>query len=215
MTGKPTLAPPAATRWHPGPPSPFRRARVGLLGGSFNPAHEGHLHIARLALERLGLDEVWWLVSPGNPLKPVAGMAPLAERFASAAARAGRAMRVTDIERDLGTRYTAEALQRLKARYPRLSFVWLMGADNLAQIPAWKDWSSIFRTVPVAVFARPLYLASALSGAASVRFRDGRLPERAARSLARHRPPAWMFIHSRLVAASASAIRARKQASRG
>ena len=215
MTGKPTLAPPAATRWHPGPPSPFRRARVGLLGGSFNPAHEGHLHIARLAVERLGLDEVWWLVSPGNPLKPAAGMAPLAERFASAAARAGRAMRVTDIERDLGTRYTAEALQRLKARYPRLSFVWLMGADNLAQIPAWKDWSSIFRTVPVAVFARPLYLASALSGAASVRFRDGRLPERAARSLARHRPPAWMFIHSRLVAASASAIRARKQASRG
>ena len=213
MTGKPTLAPPAATRWHPGPPSPFRRARVGLLGGSFNPAHVGHLHIARLALERLGLDEVWWLVSPGNPLKPVAGMAPLAERFASAAARAGGGMRVTDIERELGTRYTAEMLPRLQARYPRFSFVWLMGADNLAQIPAWKDWSLIFHTVPVAVFARPHYLERALSGAASARFRDGRLPERAARSLARHRPPAWIFIHSRLVAASASAIRAQKRAS--
>lgn len=213
MTAKRIIAPPAATRWHPGPPSPFRRAAVGLLGGSFNPAHEGHVHIARLALERLGLDEVWWLVSPGNPLKPVAGMAPLAARFASAAARAGGAMRVTDIERDLRTRYTAETLRRLKARYPRLSFVWLMGADNLAQIPAWKDWSLIFHTVPVAVFARPHYLESALSGAASARFRDGRLPERAARSLARHRPPAWMFIHSRLVAASASAIRARTRAS--
>lgn len=211
MTAQRIIAKPTATRWHPGPPSPFRRATVGLLGGSFNPAHEGHVHIARLAIERLGLDEVWWLVSPGNPLKPVAGMAPLAERFASAAARAGGGMRVTDIERAFGTRYTAEALRRLRARYPRLSFVWLMGADNLAQIPLWKYWSLIFRTVPVAVFARPHYLESALSGAASARFRDGRLPERAARSLARHRPPAWMFIHSRLVAASASAIRARRR----
>lgn len=214
MTAQRQRTAPAPTRWHPGPPSPFRRATVGLLGGSFNPAHEGHAHIARLAVERLGLDEVWWLVSPGNPLKPVAGMAPLAERFASAAARAGAGrMRVTDIERALGTRYTAETLARLRARYPRTSFVWLMGADNLAQIPAWKDWSLIFHTVPVAVFARPHYLERALSGAASARFRDGRLPERAARSLARHRPPAWVFIHSRLVAASASAIRARRRAS--
>jgi nicotinate-nucleotide adenylyltransferase len=186
---------------------------VGLLGGSLIPAHEGHVYVARTAVERLGLDEVWWLVSPGNPLKPVAGMAPLAERFASAVGRAHNGcMRVTDIERELGTRYTAEAIGRLRRRYPRLAFVWLMGADNLAQIPAWKDWSSIFHTVPVAVFARPHYLERALSGAASARFRDGRLPERAARTLARHRPPAWVFIHSRLVAASASAIRAQKRA---
>src|SRR5262245_33329919 len=166
-----------------------------------------------MGIERLGLDEVWWLVSPGNPLKSHAGMAPLPERFASAVARShnGR-MRVTDIERELGTRYTAEAIKRLCARYPRLSFVWLMGADNLVQIPAWKDWSSIFHTVPVAVFARPHYLETALSGAASARFRDGRLPERAARTLARHPPPAWIFIHSRLLAASASAIRARRRA---
>ena len=107
----------------------------------------------------------------------------------------------------------AEAIKRLQARYPRLSFVWMMGADNLAQIPAWKEWSSIFHTVPVAVLARPHYLERALSGAASARFRDGRLPERAARRLARQRPPAWIFIHSRLVAASASAIRARRRAS--
>jgi nicotinate-nucleotide adenylyltransferase len=213
VTAKRKPARTAATRWHPGPPSLFGRGAVGLLGGSFNPAHEGHAYIARTALERLGLDEVWWLVSPGNPLKPVAAMAPLAERFASAMARAPtRRMRVTDIEAELGTRYSAEAIKRLRARYPRLSFVWLMGADNLAQIPAWKDWSSIFHTVPVAVFARPHYLERALSGAASARFRDGRLPERAARRLARHAPPAWIFIHSRLVAASASAIRARKRA---
>jgi len=212
VSPKRKTARPATAHWHPSPPSLFRRGAVGLLGGSFNPAHEGHAFIAQTALERLGLDEVWWLVSPGNPLKSNDGMAPLAERFASAAARAGNGrMRVTDIEAELGTRYTAEAIRRLRRRYPRLSFVWLMGADNLVQIPAWKDWSLIFHTIPVAVFARPHYLERALSGAASARFRDGRLPERAARSLARHRPPAWIFIHSRLVAASASAIRARRR----
>lgn len=214
MTAQRKIVRPAATRWHPGPPSPFARGTVGLLGGSFNPAHEGHAYIARTAIERLGLDEVWWLVSPGNPLKPNAGMAPLAQRFAAAVSRAHNScMRVTDVERELGTRYTAEALAQLRRRYPRVKFVWLMGADNLAQIPLWKDWSSIFHTVPVAVFARPHYLERALSGAASARFRDGRLPERAARTLARHRPPAWIFVHSRLVAASASAIRALKRAS--
>ena len=201
------------TRWHPGPPSLFARGAVGLFGGSFNPAHEGHAYIARAALERLGLDEVWWLVSPGNPLKEASDIAPLDERFASAAARAHNGcMRVTDIELELGTNYTAEAVAQLKARYPRRRFVWLMGADNLVQIPAWKAWPSIFNTVPVAVFARPHYLERALSGAACARFRDGRLPERAARSLARHRPPAWIFIHSRLLAASATAIRARRRA---
>src|ERR1044071_2350872 len=122
-------------------------------------------------------------------------------------------MRVTDIETALGTRYTAEAVARLRARYPRLAFVWVMGADKLAQIPAWEGWSSIFHTVPVAVFARPHYLERALSGAACARFRDSRVPEGAARTLARHPPPAWTFIHSRLHAASASAIRARRGAS--
>ena len=201
------------TRWHPGPPSLFARGAVGLFGGSFNPAHEGHAYIARAALERLGLDEVWWLVSPGNPLKAASDIAPLDDRFASAVARArnGR-MRVTDIETELGTSFTAETIAELRARYPRRRFVWLMGADNLAQIPAWRAWPSIFNTVPVAVFARPHYLERALSGAACARFRDGRLPERAARILARHRPPAWIFIHSRLFAASATAIRARRRA---
>jgi nicotinate-nucleotide adenylyltransferase len=200
------------TRWHPGPPSLFARKKVGLFGGSFNPAHDGHAYIARAARERLGLDEVWWLVSPANPLKSASELAPLRERFASAVARAGTdGMRVTDIETEFGTNYSAETIQRLRARFPRTRFVWLMGADNLAQIPAWKAWSSIFNTVPVAVFARPHYLERALSGAASARFRNARLPERAARRLIRHRPPAWIVVHSRLHAASASAIRARRR----
>jgi nicotinate-nucleotide adenylyltransferase len=181
-----------------------------VLGGSFNPAHAGHRHISLMALKRLRLDAVWWLVSPQNPLKDAAGMAPLDERFRSAAAVARHPrMRVTDIETALGTRYTAEMLPRLKRLYPRIIFVWIMGADNLRQIPAWKDWSHIFNTVRVAVFARPQYSQHALSGAAAARFASSRLPERAARVLAKRRPPAWVFVHARLHAASASAIRAR------
>src|SRR5262245_46805778 len=116
-----------------------RRLRVGLLGGSFNPAHEGHLHISREALKRLGLDQVWWLVSPQNPLKPVKGMADLAKRLATARARANadRRVIVTDVEQRLGTRRTFATLRLLKQRYPRIEFVWLMGADNLEQMPRW------------------------------------------------------------------------------
>ncbi len=200
----------STARWYPRPPSQFMRRRVGLLGGSFNPAHDGHRHIAELALSRLDLDEVWWLVSPQNPLKKSAGMAALANRFASATefARHPR-MRVTDLETALGTRYTAQTLARLRNIYPRISFVWVMGADNLLQIPAWKGWSQIFHAVPVAVFARAPYSSRALSGAAAGRFAGSRLPQRAARSLAKQTPPAWAFVHARLHAASATAIRAR------
>lgn len=205
-------APLAPARWFPAAPSFFLRRRVGLLGGSFNPAHPGHLAVARAALERLGLDEVWWLVSPQNPLKTAGGMAPLAERFAAAAALARHPrMRVTDIETALGTAYTAETLRRLRALYPRLTFVWLMGADNLLQIPAWKGWTAIFRAVPVAVFARPHYHAKAVFGAAARRHGRARLPEREAWRLARTAPPAWTFVNVRLVDVSATAIRARRQ----
>lgn len=131
---------------------------VGLLGGSFNPAHGGHRRISLFALEALGLDEVWWLVSPGNPLKPKAGMAPLAARLASAA-RQARGTRIvpTVIERDLGTVYTVDTLRALRRRYPKLRFVWLMGSDNLAQLHRWRDWRGIARTMPIAVIARPGY----------------------------------------------------------
>lgn len=154
--------------------------RTGLLGGSFNPAHHGHRRISLAALRLLGLDEVWWLVSPGNPLKPQAGMAPIRARAASAKAAARRApIRVTAIERELGTRYTVDTLRALVRRYPRRRFVWLMGADNLAQFHRWRDWRGIARTVPIAVLARPGYEAQALTGPAMAWLRPYLRPDSA------------------------------------
>jgi len=140
---------------------------TGLLGGSFNPAHGGHCRISLSVARALGLAEVWWLVSPGNPLKPRAGMAPLAARFASARQQARRApIKVTAIERELRTRYTIDTLRKLVRRYPRRQFVWIMGADNLAQFHRWRDWRSIARLMPIAVIARPGYDASAFASPA-------------------------------------------------
>ncbi|MCZ8171512.1 MAG: nicotinate-nucleotide adenylyltransferase [Brevundimonas sp.] len=133
-------------------------SRIGLLGGSFNPAHGGHRRITLFAREALGLDAVWWLVSPGNPLKPKTGMAPLAARLASARAQARRAPIVpTAIERELGTVYTVDSLRALLRRYPHHRFIWLMGSDNLAQLHRWRAWRTIARTMPIAVIARPGY----------------------------------------------------------
>ena len=152
--------------------------RIGLLGGSFNPAHGGHRRISLFAREALGLDEVWWLVSPGNPLKPDAGMAPLARRFASARRQAHRApIKVTAIERELGTRYTIDTLQKLVRRWPKYRFVWLMGSDNLAQFARWKNWRGIARMMPIAVIARPGYDRAAFASPAMAwlrRFRRSR-----------------------------------------
>lgn len=149
--------------------------RIGLLGGSFNPAHGGHRRISLFARDALGLDEVWWLVSPGNPLKPKVGMAPLTARLASANRMARRAPIVpTQIERELGTRYTIDTLRELAARYPKNRFVWLMGSDNLAQFHRWKDWRGIARTMPIAVIARTGYEGPArasLAGAWLGRYR--------------------------------------------
>lgn len=151
--------------------------RTGLLGGSFNPAHRGHRSISLAALRLLALDEVWWLVSPGNPLKPAKGMAPIAARLASARSQSRRApIRATAIERDLGTRYTVDTLRALKRRYPRRRFVWIMGADNLAQFHRWKDWRGIAREVPIAVFARPGYEAKAFASPAMAWLRKYRVP---------------------------------------
>lgn len=150
---------------------------TGLLGGSFNPAHGGHRRITLLAMEALGLDEAWWLVSPGNPLKPQAGMASLAARFRSAQEMARRApIRVTAIERELGTRYTVDTLRALKQRYPKRRFVWIMGADNLAQFHRWKDWRGVARAMPIAVVARPGYDGDAFASPAMVWLRRFRLP---------------------------------------
>jgi nicotinate-nucleotide adenylyltransferase len=185
------------------------RRRIGLLGGSFNPAHQGHRRIALEALARLKLDEVWFLVSPGNPLKPERGMAPLASRLASAQALVGGhpRLRATALENALGTRYTADTVAALQRRFPRARFVWLMGADNLIQLPAWRAWSSIFHAVPVAVMARPAYSVKALASKAARRFSTARRGPRHAPRLAALAPPAWVFLHTRLDPASASAIR--------
>jgi len=190
--------------------------RVGLLGGSFNPAHDGHRHVSLLALKRLGLDAVWWLVSPQNPLKPESGMAPLADRLARARAVARHPrIRPTDIETRLGTRYTVDTVLALRRRWPHIRFVWLIGADNLLQLPRWHRWDMLFRLVPIAVFARHPYSLRALSGSAARRFATSRLPERVVRTLAGREPPAWAFLHIRVHPASATAIReARGKAAR-
>ncbi|WP_448189434.1 nicotinate-nucleotide adenylyltransferase [Azospirillum sp. sgz301742] len=182
--------------------------RIGLLGGSFNPAHAGHRHISVYALNTLGLDQVWWLVSPQNPLKSAADMGSLAERLAWArvAARHPR-IRVTDLECSLGTRYTADTLSELTRRFPRTRFVWLMGADNLRQIPRWQQWPRIFRSVPIAVFSRPTYSLRALGGVAAQRFARRRVPDLRARGLVDAKPPAWIFLRNPLHPASATAIR--------
>ena len=186
-----------------------RRIRVGLLGGSFNPAHAGHLHIARLALQRLRLDQVWLLVSPGNPLKEAAGMAPLADRMASAGRIAdGRRILATGIEARLHTRYTFDTLRALRRRFPQVQFVWLMGADNLVQLPRWQRWVGITRTMPFAVMPRPTYNQRALAGQAAHRLRPALRPARAAPALADSGAPAWTFLPARQNALSATALRA-------
>jgi len=182
--------------------------RVGLLGGSFNPAHDGHRHISRIALDRLALDEVWWLVSPQNPLKAADGLAPLAERMAAARAIADDPrLIVTDIERELGTIFTVDTVDALKRRFEHHRFVWLMGADILVQMPRWRRWYRLFASVPIGVFPRPTYSSRALSGTAARRFAGKKIRESQAPLLADMRPPAWVFLRARPHTASATRIR--------
>jgi nicotinate-nucleotide adenylyltransferase len=187
--------------------------RIGLFGGSFNPAHRGHLHVARMALRALDLDQIWLLVSPQNPLKAADGMAPLTERLAGmrALAAGDRRLWASALEGDLDTRYTAETLAMLRRRFPRARFVWLMGADNLAQLSRWERWSSIFHTAGVAVFDRPSYARFALASKAARRYARHRATAHSTRRLATQRLPRWAFLHSRLDQASASSIRAARE----
>ncbi len=216
-TGKHTLT------HHPNIPPPPRGTRVtgsalagrrvGVLGGSFNPAHEGHLHITELALKRLGLDQVWWMVSPQNPLKSTGDMAPFQDRMASARAMAAGNARiiVTDIEAQLHTRYTTDTLRALRATFPRTRFIWLMGADNLEQIPKWEKWTTIFHMVPIAVFDRATYSFKALASKAAHRFRRHRVPSRGVAGTIMKRPPAWAYFHTPRHPASSTALRAQNR----
>lgn len=197
----------------PGPWGDNRRVRIGLLGGSFNPAHDGHRYVAETALRRLGLDQVWLMVSPGNPLKPARGMAPFARRLASAQGVAdGFAVIATDVEARLGTRYTVDTLARLRARFPRARFVLLLGADNLSQLPRWKDWREIARTTPVAVLPRPGRTRAALLGQAARHLARHRRRPRALLPATDRGHAAWCLIPAREHPASATAIRAARDA---
>ncbi len=183
-------------------------ATVGLLGGSFDPAHEGHVHITLEALKRFRLDEVWWLVSPGNPLKS-RGPAPLTKRVETAKQLMTHPrVRVTDLEAQLGTRYTFATLRALHDTYPGVRFVWLMGADNLASFHHWDRWRDIFASVPIGVLARPGDRISARMSPAARQFRTSRLRGREAALLARSASPVWCYINVPLNSASSTAIRA-------
>lgn len=187
--------------------------RVGLLGGSFNPAHDGHAHVAETALRRLDLDRVVWLVSPQNPLKDARDSAPLAERMASARAAAARAahgpaMIVSDFETRVGTQWTVDTLRALVARHPGVRFVWLMGSDNLASFHRWRGWTDIMRMMPVAVIARPGSLLQARTSPAAARFAEARLPASRARLLPGLQAPAWTWLTAPLNHRSSTALRA-------
>lgn len=188
-------------------PTTSGRLRVGLLGGSFNPAHDGHRYVSLEALKRLELDQVWWLVSPQNPLKPRAGMAALPDRLEQArqVARHPR-IKVSALEARLGTRFTADTLRRL-GTWPGHRFVWLLGADNLAQLPHWRRWTEILDRTPLAVVDRQPHGHTALRGAAAARYAAARLTGDARRGLAEHAAPAWAFLRFRSHPASSTAIR--------
>lgn len=189
-----------------------RGLKVGLLGGSFNPAHGGHLHISLLALKRLRLDFVWWLVSPGNPLKDAKDLAPLSKRLEDARKTATHPrIAVRSLEERFGTRYTVDTLRALDAACPNTKFVWLMGADNMIQLPEWKNWIEICELVPIAVFDRPGYSLQALNGKMATRFQAHRRAAAKAGSLADQPAPAWTFIHCPKHPAAATEIRNRPQ----
>jgi nicotinate-nucleotide adenylyltransferase len=193
-------------------PQHFPGMRIGIFGGSFDPAHEGHRQVSLVGLRALDLDQVWWLVSPQNPLKSNAPSADLARRVKAARAVAGDPrIRVTGIEATLGTSYTAETLRKLLPRLPGVSLVWMMGADNLAQFHRWKDWQAIAASVPIAIFNRPGLALKALAGPAARTLARWRLPEQAASSLAGTSPPAWTFLSRPHIPLSSTELRASRK----
>jgi nicotinate-nucleotide adenylyltransferase len=186
----------------------MRGQAVGLFGGSFDPAHDGHAHVAETARRRLRLDRVIWLVSPQNPLKPqsssLQGRLASARRFA-----AGPSMIVSDIEARLGSAYTIDTLRALRARFPGVRFVWIMGADNLQGLHRWRGWTQILQEAPVAVVARPHSALKSRLAPAAVRFAHRRLPSREAPLLAGRAPPAWLYMRAPLNFSSSTALRAQ------
>ena len=191
------------------------RRRIGLLGGSFNPAHQGHRAVSLQAMRQLRLDQVWWLVSPQNPLKETSGMAPFEKRLASAQSVAAGHPRlvVTDLEQRLGTRYSIDVIRWLRRRC-RAQFVWLIGADILLQLPEWRGWQQLVQLVPIAVVDREPYSYRALAGRVARRYAASRWPEREAPGLADGDPPAWVYLRLRRQKTSSTTIRRTRKARR-
>ena len=186
----------------------FKGQTIGLLGGSFNPAHAGHKMITEFALKRLRLNTIWWLVSTQNPLKPKTGMRPLIDRLNKAQSIANHPkVSVKPIEFQFNTLYTADTIRTLKKRYRQTKFVWIMGADNLAQFTEWKDWNKIATMVAIAVFNRPGYSQNALSSRMARRYSGHRISESKSALLAKLKPPRWVFLHTLLNPISSTKIR--------
>jgi nicotinate-nucleotide adenylyltransferase len=185
-----------------------RGQKVGLFGGTFDPAHAGHAHVAETALRRLGLDRVIWLVSPQNPLKPVRKGGELERRMASARRFArGPSMIVSDVERAVGSAYTIDTVRALKARFPGARFVWIMGADNLKSLHLWRGWTQILCEIPVAVIARPGSALKSRLAPAAARFDRYRISSRQAHILAFAEPPAWLYMRAPLDFTSSTELR--------
>ncbi|RKQ71025.1 nicotinate-nucleotide adenylyltransferase [Litorimonas taeanensis] len=182
--------------------------KIGLFGGSFNPAHQGHLHVAKAGLRELGLDEVWWLVSPQNPLKPMQPSYESRVETVKALALPPR-MKISHIERDSGTNYTIDLLQSLKRRYPVTQFVFMMGADNFQQLPKWRKWKEIMSAYPIAVIARPGQSIKARLSQTARQYADERLSETYAGALAEMTAPCWTYLTLPLDNTSSTAIRAK------
>ncbi|WP_414461525.1 nicotinate-nucleotide adenylyltransferase [Hyphomicrobium sp. DY-1] len=182
--------------------------RIGIMGGTFNPPHDGHRIAAEAAVKRLGLDQLWWLITPGNPLKSHDGLSGLDSRMELVEVFAhGPRMKITGFERELGTRYTAGTLSFLRHRFPAVRFVWVMGADNLASFHRWQHWREIAQTMPIAVVDRPGWRHAGLASPAAQWLKRYRLPESEAASLADRQPPAWMLLTIRLSGLSSTALR--------
>jgi len=185
--------------------------RIGLFGGTFDPPHQAHLAASLLALKRLKLDRIWWLVTPGNPLKDTRGLAPLAERIAAAKALTSHPrIDITGFEDELGVRYSYQTISYLVQCCPGVRFVWIMGADNLRSFHRWQKWREIARLVPMAVIDRlgpSLYSASGVAGQA---LSNARIRESAAGTIADRRPPAWVFVHGLKSPLSSTALRAER-----
>jgi nicotinate-nucleotide adenylyltransferase len=193
------------------PPVATNRQRIGLLGGSFNPPHAAHRMISEVALKRLALDRVWWIVSPGNPLKSDTELAPLAKRMAASRQIAADArIKITAFEADLATAFTAATLAFLRQRYPGIDFVWIMGADNLAGLHHWENWRDIFKLAAIAVVDRPGWRLKALASPAARAHVRGRLPEARAGELFQANKPAWVFLTAPLSTLSSTDLRAQK-----